>query len=65
MSRCADVTKESGVIEDADYGLTVHNNVRRGYGVIVLVGCFGTPAVSDTPVRPSRCGEGGFQVAPI
>ena len=38
-------------------------NVQRGDGAIVLTESFGALTVSDTPVSPSWCDEGGLQVA--
>ena len=53
---CADVPKESGVVEDVNYGLIFQKNVQRGYGTVVLMEIFGTPSIGDTPFSLSRCG---------
>ena len=37
MVGCEDVPKESGVEEDADYGLIFQKNIQRGDGAVVLM----------------------------
>ena len=60
---CADVLKNSGVAEYVHCGIIVHNIIRRGDGVVVLMEDFGAPPTRGTPVRLRLCGEVGFHVS--